>query len=1014
MATVTADTKNNQSNNNNNQSTLSTNSRTRHTHTPHLYSMQNQSSNELNRNFFHIFHMNRPTIHDNNRVFNPQNQNENAQNRTDNTQDNGDSQSQQTNHSQTTNTVPERETDTSMDGTGHIDTDTNLDQAIQETYNEFLDDSGNDDSQSDEQNERSQSQNTNNPENTGNSDNTSNDPRYRIEVPKFTHWIQDQWYKNMHMLKYVILSEEILDPQHMFNLVCLLWYGNQDPELKETIEIAIDRNPHKIEMSCAEVIRGTNLQVFARDLEENKYILAYPDSLKPYYTQVIFDMEIKDLLRICANKERCLGELMGGKNQGGFPFSDYKEPEDIDIENINVMNNNTQPEVNASGDHNSDDIDTNMESSNQGNTGNISEHGGQEPSSHANQSGLISGNVFTHNTEMRTGNVSDTPRNTGGDSDANPNVRGTQSSANSFQNNNNNTNNNGTNNTSSDSTDVMFYQFQKKLANTLFDKNMEFKAKYDNNNKTIGHLIKYRNEMKLWLDRCKKIFVNLWDDPNFQLTLCISLTNSLSASARAIFTSNQQSYTTVEDWLKHFSELFKIDEDFQKHSNMLKDWTPNRNTTVENFITRFLEEKAINDYARQWVETIPNMYDLTLDTPHKIYDACTLNINPKIINDVSSYMRDHYKDSDYDWSHTVKNHPTWKIPTTLKEYTEADTRNVYILQSGIDNLAAYIRSKRKMEKLNTKHNNETILEYKLVIKSKQPGHIRNDRATDIGHTVNNMLWQKNYDKRKFAKDKYYQEAFTNPKQPGYNPRQARKLQNGKGQKQHIGNNGNNNENKNVRLITNKFNEEIYWVEPNTKEMQNLLKHNIRFFRDNSGAGCPICLRILKRPRFGHRSKWCAFLRRFRRDVIEKLHKEYLASTNQQRQHQGGRGRWKRPSNKTKRKKDRKRGNHDRRRRPGRSNNKQNRENTNTAGALDAQSDTSQRGGIISSTNESTQANTTNQSSNNNNNNINFTTNSALIARMREENNKRKAKADAQGTASPKATKTKRNRSQSGL
>ena len=359
-----------------------------------------------------------------------------------------------------------------------------------------------------------------------------------------------------------------------------------------------------------------------------------------------------------------------------------------------------------------------------------------------------------------------------------------------------------------------------------------------------------------------------------------------------------------------------------------------------------------------------------------------MNLNPKIIKDVTKHLIDHWDTIDWSWA---KDHIAG-FPERPAQ--GCNLRDVHILHTGILNLAKYIRSIQATESLGTKHHNDSILTYDLHVPKAKAKNITSDGTTNIGNEVNamqNYQFNKSYDKSKFKGG--YRDKFNNP-----GKRRTKKIKNPKkGYKKSIANM------KGFKKVQTAEHGVVFEIKKNSEAFKALAKNpDATYARDGP------CTKCIKEgfDGLGHNAKWHDYLINFRRGSIQRLRKLYFQrnkgskkNINQQNMIQTraktGRGGKKRdgigrPKKKGRKFKVRKK-----------------RENTNTVGALADQGDELQRGGIVTNKFDL-------QIKQMRENNTNMVNALQKITQHTRKNNK--AKANAAGNALSFLTPSKQGRS----
>ena len=518
--------------------------------------------------------------------------------------------------------------------------------------------------------------------------------------------------------------------------------------------------------------------------------------------------------------------------------------------------------------------------------------------------------------------------------------------------------------------DVAGKELQKLIERKMFEEATTLNFKYDGSDKTPGNSLHFLNQVRLWYKRCETA---IFKDRNIkagstQLLLTQALTKALTPRTRAQFKQRPLQAETVDNWLKRFHEIISIDEDFKNHFNLLKNFRPPKDTKIEKYIPVFKDAKAIHDMIVPYVEQngkISNMQHFKFKDAEAIYEAVVSNMNQKIISEVRKYLFDKF--DSIDWTYLEENSPGHQPHKTQ------NINDINVLQTGILNLAKYTRDIRTNDKAGTKHN-DSILEYPIMEPQSTKKKYENDHATSIGNAVNAMDHSPRggkYDQRKY-RGGYRRNYIPYNRTQDYNKRQKRdKYKND--YKRNYDNNGgysNNKQRKNMPGFTSKTikinNKQcvVYNIQPNTQASDYFAKKQLIYF-SRKNKECRICPQS-DNSRFGHSTEWHYYLKNNRSGAIQKLSNIYFSSKKKRKrrfknqtnaiddqrrlsnmsQHGQGRSR-----NKNKNKDKNK------------SKNKDKRGKTNTVGALAMQDDGTDRGGIVTFSNN-TFGNTTNQAFNN--------------------------------------------------
>ena len=933
---------------------------------------------------------------------------QNTQNRSySNITNNDNTNTTEPNHSRQRSTA-------SILGTGTPVDDADINATPNDNYNHNTPDgTGNEDNDTSmEGNEGNNNNNTN--DNTNQNDNESQHSEHspthdstsqdidRAVKPYFVHWRQVQWYNSPQLIKFIAKSDIILHPSYLYSFIAVVRYMSEDHEFHSTLHSVIKQSPELFDYRCADFVYGTDYALYYLTDKERYYNQLFPKHDEFYYTNLVLNMPAKDFKRIMISKTHLLQDLMGDPNEAP---SDVMDEYQKYLDSINVNNNDNTNNINSFIVGNTD-RDTDMNQSGQGNNQSMEGSGNQGSKPDANQSGLGNVLIGNENTKTRPGNVSSSQAGTRGDRTGSKVGRQSLKLDNGIKLQGEgrmnpkhvigtgNTGTQGAGNTQGDQKDnntddqidaITNREFEKRIGQSMFDNVTKFEITFNHNNvKTPGYIIKYKNYCKRWYEGCKRTFKAKINDDKYQQLLVKNLTNSLAPSTREVFLRNQMQYETVSEWHTHFDELFDINKDFEKHAKMLLNYVSPAGVTVENYIIAFLEMKAINDAARESVTKLPYIDTLILKDDAEVYKAATLNLNPKIISDVTKHLIDNWDKIDWSWAKdNIAGFPE-------KPIKGCNLRNVHILHTGILNLADYIRSIQTTESFGTKHTNDSILTYDLHISKAKAKHITGDGTTNIGNQVNAMQerpFQKSYDKSKFKggyRDKFGYTRKTKPGKPGkYN--KAKKL---KGYKKSIV------EMEGYNKGYSEEHGEFLDITKNSEAAKELAKNP-----DSTYARDGPCTRCIKEgfDGRGHNAKWHPYLVKFRKGAIQRLRKLYYQKhkdkSNQQsmiqakvRQGRGGKKR-----NGKGRPKGRKRFKVK----------KKKRENTNTVGALADQGDEVQRGGLVTNKFDSQ----IQRMREHNTNMIN-----ALHTVKQDTRMLNKAKADARGNASSSLSPSKQGRS----
>ena len=820
--------------------------------------------------------------------------------------------------------------------------------------------------------------------------------------PNYMHWIQTRWTTpyDAGKMKYIIGSPILLEPEYLFPFVAIMRWCYDNVETRGGVELTANRNPELFENRCAEFFESTQYALYDKSPGEDYIGIITPIDNNRYYQNLLLrEVPVEHIQNILKMKSVLLGKYMEPINSAQHIFDEYKPPHIIDITGDNDKDEKESGIYNIY--QNNDNGNTNNDSSTRArnliNSNNINSRINKDSnfldlSTRAQQRNLRNVLINERALGSHTGNVDVgvTPINTGGGNAGNvdpklktlqdfitrmtQNINEAQTlmtnmrqgnnvndprlgalGAGVLGTNNNNGINNNTNNTQAFNNTEK--ELDKLIGKEMFEQTSKIDITYNMSDKMPGNLLHFKNRIKMWYENCKNIFKERINDEKVQIVLCKALTKTLTSNTLNVFTRKQLTQQNVAKWHERFDEITSVEDDFKRHFELLKNYVPPRNTTIEKYILTFKDAKAVHDMILPTIIAngkISNMQYYQLRDDRDIYEALISNMNPKIISDVTKYMIDNY--NSIDWSYIQGERPDFQpSPNVLID-------NIDILHTGIINLAAYIRKIRTSDAANTKYDNQSILEYHITNRKPKPDRYGNDNTTHIGNQVN-AIFGKQYDKQKFKPGFRRLKPYETSRLGYQNPRQWQKKQRGYHNKNKYGRGNNRNNNNYIEKYRNKGNKnnrgnglnipgfiriqskygELYKIEKNSKAQRYFKKLPLIKFKRKSV--CKICPKD-SNDRFGHSTRWHNYLYNMRPGAIAKLRDiyfdKYVNNKNQNNAMVDNRGR-----------SDKKH------RGQGRSNKQQNKQNsgkTNTAGTIAIQDDTLHqgRGGIILEQNDTTQ------------------------------------------------------------
>lgn len=951
-----------------------------------------------------------------------------------------------------------------------------LDAVASQITSDFLKDRT-DESESGSQSNTSTGDSSNQSENGG-SDQSVGYSLAEADQLYFIHYYQEKWMTpfNESKISHILYSDRIKDPESVFAFIIYLRLIFEHPRHHNIAKNIIDEYPVLVETRCAQIFSCTSHALYKFTENKDDVFLLYPNDDDLYYTKLAMQIDLPTLRSVVSMRLNMLGKIAGKPNEANNLFDDYVPPISIDLTGDTTEENNNRNNAQNNADINMGArVNQNQGSKiqNKDQQINLSQNIGskklnKDRNSRAMQTGFENDllRMSSLSTKPRIGNIGISPTNIRRDNERS-NVRNDirseieqhqreierlkalssnnnglsgninnnthnipQGTGNS---NNNNNNNSGisrrrvlfqedkkydTDNERIERTDVAIDELNKLIGREMFKEATTLNFKYDGSDKTPGNSLHYLNQIDLWYTRCRTSIFNSEradiNSPSTQLVLTQALTKTLSQRTRVQFKQRQLKSQTVENWLQRFDEIISIEDDFTAHFELLKNFKPPKDTKIEKYIPVFKDAKTVHDMILPRVERsgkVSNIQHYKFKDAEAIYEAAVSNMNQKIISEVRKYLFDHF--DSIDWSYLTVYSPGYQPEKTQ------NINNIDVLHTGILNLAKYTRDIRSNDKAGTKHINDSILEYSIMEPQSTKKKYEDDHATHIGNQVNAIDRRprgNKYDKNKY-KGGHRRNQPWNGRSQSYLKRRD-KMKNDF--KRNYDQSNYRNKRRNMKGFTtktiniNNWQGEVYNIKPNSQAKQHFDDKQLTYFSRNEE--CRVCPRSDSK-RFGHSSAWHNYLKNYRPGAMKKLSTMYFGSNKKRKRNknnhanaiddrkrlsnlsQNGRGRSK-TKNKDKNK----------------NKNKDKRGKTNTVGALAVHNDETDRGGIISSGNN-TFGNTNNQVLNDQ---IEVTRehNSNMLAALQAVKNDNKsikqAKASNGGTLLSFTTQSRREETDSNL